>query len=203
MAKLPEHIREIAKKHDIPANAFWDCHGTWVCYHKDLEAAAARAGVKWTAPQIIESDSAKAVSILATGSLGEHTEWSVGEASPKNNKNAYPWAMAEKRAKDRVILKLLGFAGNVYSEEEADDFKASAPRGEVSPIDAKGKTNREIKAEYNRIKTPLDQCSALEDLKDWSEMFGDALAELPEDYKNSLRGEYARKREEIKAKEPA
>jgi transcription initiation factor IIF auxiliary subunit len=31
--------------------------------------------------------------------------------------------MAEKRAKDRVILKLVGLHGDVYSEEEADDFK--------------------------------------------------------------------------------
>jgi hypothetical protein len=31
--------------------------------------------------------------------------------------------MAEKRAKDRVILKLLAVHGDIYSEEEADDFK--------------------------------------------------------------------------------
>ena len=30
--------------------------------------------------------------------------------------------MAEKRAKDRVILKLVGLHGDVYSEDEADDF---------------------------------------------------------------------------------
>jgi hypothetical protein len=35
--------------------------------------------------------------------------------------------MAEKRAKDRVILKLIGLSGDAYSEEEADDFKNSNP----------------------------------------------------------------------------
>ena len=35
--------------------------------------------------------------------------------------------MAEKRAKDRVILKLLGIAGDMYSEEEADEFKEKKP----------------------------------------------------------------------------
>ena len=35
--------------------------------------------------------------------------------------------MAEKRAKDRVILKLLGVAGFVYSEAEADNFEKSNP----------------------------------------------------------------------------
>ena len=43
----------------------------------------------------------------------------------KNCRNDYPFAMAEKRAKDRVILKLLGVAGDTYSEEEADAFKDS------------------------------------------------------------------------------
>ena len=40
--------------------------------------------------------------------------------------------MAEKRAKDRVILKLVGLHGDVYSEEEADDFKAAKPK-EAAP----------------------------------------------------------------------
>lgn len=206
MAKLPDHVKEIADKHNIPGNAFWDCHGTWVCKHHALEGAAARAGVKWQAPQILESESSKAVAVLATGSIGDYSEWSIGEASPKNNKNAYPWAMAEKRAKDRVILKLLGFAGEVYSEEEADDFKAdkpgndALPRGEVSPLDADGKTNREIKSEYNRILEPLKQCSTLEDLREWKEMFSASIDDLPEDSRASLRGEYARMNESIKAK---
>ena len=153
-----------------------------------------------------ESESSKAVAVLATGSIGDYSEWSIGEASPKNNKNAYPWAMAEKRAKDRVILKLLGFAGEVYSEEEADDFKAdkpgndALPRGEVSPLDADGKTNREIKSEYNRILEPLKQCSTLEDLREWKEMFSASIDDLPEDSRASLRGEYARMNESIKAK---
>lgn len=206
MAKLPDHVKEIADKHNIPGNAFWDCHGTWVCKHHALEGAAARAGVKWQAPQILESESSKAVAVLATGSIGDYSEWSIGEASPKNNKNAYPWAMAEKRAKDRVILKLLGFAGEVYSEEEADDFKAdkpgndALPRGEVSPLDADGKTNREIKSEYNRILEPLKQCLTLEDLREWKEMFSASIDDLPEDSRASLRGEYARMNESIKAK---
>ena len=61
MAKLPDHVKEIADKHNIPGNAFWDCHGTWVCKHHALEGAAARAGVKWQAPQILK---AKALRLL-------------------------------------------------------------------------------------------------------------------------------------------
>lgn len=42
--------------------------------------------------------------------------------------------MAEKRAKDRVILKLVGLHGYVYSEEESDDFKDAKPNtGAIPP----------------------------------------------------------------------
>jgi|LauGreDrversion4_2_1035121.scaffolds.fasta_scaffold31831_4 hypothetical protein len=42
-----------------------------------------------------------------------------GEASPKNNKNAYPVAMAEKRALSRAVLKVSDFYKlNVYGEDE-------------------------------------------------------------------------------------
>lgn len=208
MANVPQHILEIARKYEIPKSEFWDCHGTWVCKHRALEEAAARAGVKWSAPVILESSSKEAVALLATGSLGDLTEWSIGEASPKNNKNAYPWAMAEKRAKDRVILKLLGFSGHVYSEEEADDFKDSAPKdngrripdGSVAPLDADGKTNKELRAEFDRLDRPLEMCNTMQDLTDWHSMFSDDLAELPEDMRNSLRGKYARKLAGFKAK---
>ena len=38
---------------------------------------------------------------------------------PKNNRNAYPIAMAEKRALSRVVLKMAGFYElGVYGEDE-------------------------------------------------------------------------------------
>lgn len=208
MPTLPDHIRELAKKHNLKQSDFWNCHGTWVCKHAPLEKAGAVAGVKWAPAQILESDSGSAVAILATGTLGELTEWSIGEASPKNNKNSYPWAMAEKRAKDRVLLKLLGFAGEVYSEEEADDFKAAkpapqaTPRGEVSALDQE-KSNRDAKADYNRLKAGLDGCNSVEMLDQWVVAWKDDLDALPEDHAGSLRGEYKRKRDGFKVKEAA
>ena len=58
--------------------------------------------------------------------MGDVSEWSFGEAAPYNNKNNYPFAMAEKRAKDRVILKLVGLHGDTYSQAEADEFEEEA-----------------------------------------------------------------------------
>lgn len=209
MPKLPDHVKDLATKHGLDSSKdIWDCHGTWVIYHRALEAAAARAGVEWLPPQMVETDSAKAVSMIATGKLGDRIEWSVGEASPKNNKNAYPWAMAEKRAKDRVILKLLGFAGEVYSEEEADDFKSrppaneasrALPSGSVAPLDADGRSNRDLKATYNTLDRAMDNCSSMDALNAWSEAWGEELAEMPEEYRTSLRGKFARLRDGFKA----
>lgn len=124
--KLDPKIAEVLKDHGFGPEACWDCHGTWVVYHRVLEAIAAKSGIEFAQPHIIEAHAEKGIaSLCVTGSLGDKTEWSIGEASPKNNKNAYCWAMAEKRGKDRVVLKLIGLHGLAYSEEEADDFKSN------------------------------------------------------------------------------
>ena len=132
MAKhnVPEKVGEVLKEiGETRETAGWDCHGTFVLLHKALEKVAAHKGVTFEPPQIVESDVAnKNAVMIVTGHLGEKTEWSIGEAAPYNNKNSYPYAMAEKRAKDRVILKLVGLHGDVYSEEEADAFKEARPQ---------------------------------------------------------------------------
>jgi len=103
----------------------WVVHGkARVVLHKALEKIAAHKKIKFDAPAMIANDPDKKVAAMCvTGHLGDRSEWAIGEASPSNNKNAYPYAMAEKRAKDRVILKLLNMAGDYYSDAEADDFK--------------------------------------------------------------------------------
>lgn len=125
--KLDPKLIEIFKEYNMDANeCLWDCHGSWVAYHRAVEEIGAKAGVSFSRPEILERESEKGiVAVLCFGKLKDREEWSVGECSPKNNKNAYPYAMAEKRAKDRVILKLVGLHGHVYSEEESDDFKVS------------------------------------------------------------------------------
>jgi hypothetical protein len=132
--KLPARLQEILKDIGLTERqAVWDCHGTPVVLHKALEKVAAHYNVVFDQPQIIACDvAAKEAVICVTGHMAEATEWSIGEAAPYNNKNSYPFAMAEKRAKDRVILKLVGLHGDVYSEEEADDFKAAKPK-EATP----------------------------------------------------------------------
>ena len=129
MPKMHEFVRDILKDNDVdPREACWDCHGTWVIYHKYLERIADKNGIVFDAPQILACDlDKKAAAICVTGHLGDRSAWSFGEATKDNNKNPYPLAMAEKRAKDRVILKLAGLSGHIYSDNEADVFKESRP----------------------------------------------------------------------------
>ena len=125
--KIPEALQKALKDVDeTVGSATWDCHGTPVVLHKALEKIAAKQGIQFDAPvHLLSNPASKEVVIQVTGRLGDRQEWSIGEVSSRNCRNDYPFAMAEKRAKDRVILKLLGVAGDTYSEEEADEFKDS------------------------------------------------------------------------------
>jgi hypothetical protein len=142
MAELDPRIEVIRVKYGLAKTDFWELpqkKGTWLAKHAALEVAAANAGIIFDNPVIIEANGAEAIAALSVcGTLGERREWATGEASPKNNKNSYPWAMAEKRAKDRVILKLIGIHGLVYSEEDEGDFKneASAPAAAPARLSA-------------------------------------------------------------------
>ena len=124
MAKhnVPENVATVIKEIGLTREqAGWDCHGTFVLLHKALEKVAAKKKIVFEPPQVIACDVSKKEAVLCvTGHYGDKTEWSIGEAAPFNNKNSYPMAMAEKRAKDRVILKLVGLHGDAYSEDEAD-----------------------------------------------------------------------------------
>lgn len=132
MSDIPQPVIDVLKEiGETAKTSTWDCHGTRVILHKALEKIAAKKGITFDAPVHLVTDPAnKQVAIQVTGRLGDMEAWSIGEVAPNNCKNAYPFAMAEKRAKDRVILKLAGLHGYVYSEDEADDFKES-PHAEL------------------------------------------------------------------------
>lgn len=133
---LDPRIETIREKYGLAKDDFWQIpqNKQWVCKHSALETVAVMANVVWSAPVVVQADTANGIAVMVvTGMLDKRLEWSTGEASTKNNKNAYPWAMAEKRAKDRVILKLVGLHGFVYSEAEADAFDGSGMQQDAAP----------------------------------------------------------------------
>jgi hypothetical protein len=124
-------ITGILAKFDEDLSSTWLVQGQRVIYHSALERIAAKAGIAFDKPTVLRAEEREAV-ILVSGTNGDRAEWSIGEANMELNyrtsgkQQAYPYAMAEKRAKDRVILKLIELHGLLYSEEESDDFKQSA-----------------------------------------------------------------------------
>ena len=120
--KIPDKLVQIIKDCGLTTQeSIWDCHGTHVIYHSALEKIAAHKKIVFDDPLIIYSDPKEKICVMkVSGKMNDRKEWSIGEAAPYNNKNSYVYAMSEKRAKDRVILKLIDVAGDVYSSEEAD-----------------------------------------------------------------------------------
>jgi hypothetical protein len=109
---------------------------------------------------------------------------------------AYVYAMAEKRAKDRVILKLIELHGLVYSEEEADEFKQSRPGEAQAPAEAPtttvevigvggaaaGSVEQELKQKISKAKT----INAVTDLMLHADT-QKALNDLPEGIRDEVR----------------
>jgi alpha-D-ribose 1-methylphosphonate 5-phosphate C-P lyase len=89
-------------------------------YHRYIEIAGAKNSINYDLTEIETNSKDGIVCIKCIAKRNGDTVITYGEASPKNTKNAYPYAMAEKRAVDRAILKLLGLHGFVYSEDEMD-----------------------------------------------------------------------------------
>lgn len=203
MSKLDARIEAVRARYDLPADAFWQIpqNKQWVCKHAALEVVATKANVEWSAPQIIEASTAEGIAVMAvTGKMGDRLEWATGEASPKNNKNSYPWAMAEKRAKDRVILKLVGIHGLVYSEDEMppDVPTKAAEQSTDKPISA-----AEMKRQLQEVEKDLLDCHSIVAVNkcawSWSHiMERDGWSE---EYREFVKEKFAARREAL-AEEP-
>jgi hypothetical protein len=216
MAKPSKAVLAFMEKYKIDSDEIWEVHGsTWVVKHKALERVAAEVGIVWDKPELKVCDMAQGfVAVLISGRLGEHVEYSFGESAPKNNKNAYPIAMAEKRSKDRVILKLLAAHGDLYSEEEADDFKRQNPHvtrpadivpatqydEDGHPVDnipypdpssIQKLTVKEQRPIFEALQKEIHSTGSVLELQEWATTNKDRLGSLKPDWQEFLRGVYA------------
>ena len=115
---------DLIKTYNLSKDDFWTHKqsGNLIITHKACEKIARQEKIVFDMPKILSSENNN-VAILCSATWGDTTEWSIGEASPKTSFNIYYFAMAEKRVKDRLILKLIGVYGDVYSEDESDEFR--------------------------------------------------------------------------------
>jgi hypothetical protein len=163
------HIKKILAAYDEDfASQTWLVPGgkSRAILHHCTERMAARAGVKFGPPQIV-SASLDNVVIIVTASMGERSEWSFGEASPKNNRNAYPFSMAEKRAKGRVALKLIGLHGLLHDETETfvDD---ALPNGAEPTVPVKSSRQAKKSGDWERIESGIHACEDSAALLSWA-----------------------------------
>lgn len=202
--KLDPKIAEILKSFGYGTDAAWDCHGTWVVYHRVLEQIAAKAKIVFEPPIVLEANSpAKCAAICVVGVMGDMQEWSIGEAAPGNNKNAYPYAMAEKRAKDRVVLKLIGLHGLAYSEDEADDF--TPPAQPAPAVVDKQSLVMALSKSAQSFLDDLHICETDDELSNWATRVKTALGKkiISEDEREALMPAYLERKHIIAEKKEA
>ena len=94
--------------------------------------------------------------------------------------------MAEKRAKDRVILKLVGLAGHVYTDQDVADIKEGKIQWEVKPEQPK----RDDSAWEG-----INQATTMEELDAAAKKI--TQLKLPATEIGNLRKAYTRKKEEL------
>jgi len=216
MSRLPREISDFMEKYGVGADEVWPVPGgkAYAVKHKALERIALEARIKFERPSVIACDLERRSMVICTfATMGDVTEWSFGEAAPENCKNAYMAAMAEKRSRDRVILKLLSAHGDLYSEDEAEDFKrpnphVTRPEDVFAPVErdqhgqpvdniqqvepGKKLTVAEQRPIFSALQSELQATDSLKALRAYGESktFLDRFALLKSDWQEFLRGVY-------------
>lgn len=89
----------------------------------------------------------------------------VGEITPDNCKNGYPFAMLFKRTFDRVVKRKANMIG-FYSDSEADEFKGSyidSETGEIISMPKKGTSEKEEKTSIEDKASNQENILSLEE----------------------------------------
>jgi hypothetical protein len=225
---LPKEIAKFMADHDVTADELWAVRpGTYAIKHKALERVRAQRGITFGPPMWLKIEpETKTAIVQVTGKLGDRTEWSTGEAAPYNNKNTYPVAMAEKRAKDRVTLQLLNAYGSIYSEEEADDFKQKRANPHVTtpddvsdavleyddngqPVDniplgdpsIERLPKKDARRDYEMAQKEMRATVTLKQLETWAAANANRIHSYPDDWNQIFRKLYVEHRDDLRAKQ--
>jgi len=208
MANLPKEVAAFMEKYRVGFDEVWPVPGgkAYAVKHKALERIAIEQNITFDRPSVVACDLASKSMIVCTfGKMGEKTEWSFGEASPANCKNAYFAAMCEKRSRDRVILKLLAAHGDLYSEEEADDFKRPNPHvtrasdlhdgpvsGDIPDVPAKKMLVKDARPQFAALVKEMQRIQDPIELREWGQAQAETINAFPGEWPQMFRGEYTK-----------
>ncbi len=138
--------------------------------------------------------------VLAHGASDTRIECDVPLIVNKNDMQGYKSATTYAK---RIGLESL--TGVAPTDDDGNDAARAAPRKavtvDVSPLDANGKSNREIKEAHGRLSRQINACNSVEALRLWSDANRDELDSLPEETADDLRAMYAARRSELKMAE--
>jgi hypothetical protein len=102
-------------------------------------------------------------------------------------------------------IGLESLTGVAPADDDGNDAARAAPRKvatvDVAPLDANGKSNKEIKEAHARLSRQINACNSVEALRLWSDENRDELDSLPEEVADDLRGMYGARRSELKMAE--
>ena len=136
--------------------------------------------------------------VLAHGPSETMIECDVPLIVNKNDMQGFKSATTYAK---RIGLESL--TGVAPVDDDGNDAARAAPRStpriDVSPIDAGGKSNREIKESHARLSRQIGSCNSVEALRLWSTDARDEIDTLPEDVAEDLRAMYSVRRDELKA----
>ena len=225
---LPAEIAKFMADYGVRADEVWKIAqgNAYAIKHKALERVAAERRIATTSLKVLALDQEKGIAAVeAEVRHGDMQFRSFGEVSPKNNKNSYPLAMAEKRAVDRAILKAMVVSGEVYSEDEADDFKRpnphvtrpedivpateydqhgepvdNIPHGDPSIEQLKKKDARK---DYEAAQKEMRATADIDALMDWGVKNANRVASYPPDWQEIFRGLYIEHRDDLRAAKEA
>jgi hypothetical protein len=197
MSTTAAQIATLLARYGEPAEGnVWQVEDQTFVRHSTLERIAAQARITFDPPAVLRAEPDEAV-LLVIGRMGERVEWSIGEALVGVNYHlpgsepAYVYAMAEKRAKDRVILRLIGLPEAVSSEEPLAGERRRSASNENTPaanLDREpgfvGELTRQL-AEAETVEAVVALMQAAETQQ--------SLAELAPEWTDELRA-YARAR---------
>jgi len=128
MSKTTNYTKDLIatfkNRYKLSGSDFWELNRggkeLMIIKHNAVERIAMQEKMSWTLT--IENFAPDVVVKCRATWKDNHIE-SFGECTAQNNKNSFPYAMAEKRAVDRCVLKLLNAHAYIYSSSESDDFK--------------------------------------------------------------------------------
>ena len=124
-------IKELAEKYELTNDDFWKHKqsGKWILTHDACTIISHKEEIKLESFDSLYQSDNECRFLIGMSKDGRIVK-SVGEAGKSNCTSKYLGCMAEKRGRDRCVLKLINaYEYGIYSEEESDDFKVKPSTG--------------------------------------------------------------------------